>query len=456
MATRTGLMAPLLLAGLLFLPACGTGGSETDGSLPPDEASLTAVQLLGQADLRGHRPFRSRAGKRAPRVTTPHGRSRATTALASAAVSLGSRPEVFGNRNAPTAMYATVQPRASALVAEPDDQRHDRVHADGRTVLGWPRREPGRAGHEAVPEPARDEQPERGGGDRQSPRRAPTPTCSVPVYGADAFDDVGCRLRPACSTRSRHSRKRPGSIPFSSKFDDFLRGKAHARSGRGARIRAVQGSPRKATASPATSATKAPDTARLALHRLHVRQPRHPTKRADPRQRRSDLLRPRALPAGRACREGAASQFDVGSLCGAFKVPTLRNVELHRAVRAQRLLHHAARRGPLLCDARHQPRALVSADRCRQRRRSSTTCPPEYRANVNTEEVPYDRKPGEPPRLERRRDRCRRRLPQHPHGSLKRAPPRTQARNPTPSGDADATPREHRPAIRDFDGRSPY
>jgi len=81
------------------------------------------------------------------------------------------------------------------------------------------------------------------------------------------------------------------------------------------------------------------------------------------------------------------------SICGAFKVPTLRNVAIT---------------GPYFHNGRFQTlREVVdfyvtrdtNPERWYPGGNKFDDLPPQYRGNVNTEEVPYDRHPGESPRL---------------------------------------------------------
>jgi cytochrome c peroxidase len=81
------------------------------------------------------------------------------------------------------------------------------------------------------------------------------------------------------------------------------------------------------------------------------------------------------------------------SICGAFKVPSLRNVAIT---------------GPYSHNSRFQTHREVvdfyvtrdtNPERWYPGVNKLDDLPPQYRANVNTEEVPYDGRPGESPRL---------------------------------------------------------
>ncbi len=89
------------------------------------------------------------------------------------------------------------------------------------------------------------------------------------------------------------------------------------------------------------------------------------------------------------------ARTDLGdpSLCGAFKVPTLRNV----AVTAP--YFHNGRFQTLREVVDFYVTRDTNPERWYPGGSKFDDLPPQYRGNVNTEEVPYDRKPGESPRL---------------------------------------------------------
>ena len=87
------------------------------------------------------------------------------------------------------------------------------------------------------------------------------------------------------------------------------------------------------------------------------------------------------------------TRSDASSLCGAFKVPTLRNVAVRRA-----FFHNA-----YMTDLREAISFYATRD-TDPKRWYGTSKPlggvhPSLRANVNRDEVPYGQKPGEQPRL---------------------------------------------------------
>lgn len=95
----------------------------------------------------------------------------------------------------------------------------------------------------------------------------------------------------------------------------------------------------------------------------------------------------------------APSAVDVASLCGAFKVPTLRNIALTAPY-----MHNGhfdnLRDVVRFYVLRDTDPGLWYPKNADGRVRKFDDLPQAYRGNVNVDEVPYDRKPGEAPRLD--------------------------------------------------------
>ena len=143
------------------------------------------------------------------------------------------------------------------------------------------------------------------------------------VYGDKLFDDPDKAFEKlAQSVVAFESSAR--FHPFASKFDDYLRGAARTDAARGEGLRTLQGPeegqlprlPRRARKSCAIRRTGCSRTLRM------TRSARRRTRRLRRPRRRLDL--------GLCKRPGldkfAPTGFDVNSVCGAFKVPTLRNI----------------------------------------------------------------------------------------------------------------------------------
>jgi cytochrome c peroxidase len=105
------------------------------------------------------------------------------------------------------------------------------------------------------------------------------------------------------------------------------------------------------------------------------------------------MLKTQALDQGVCTHPLVRTRSDAQSLCGAFKVPGLRNVAVRRA-----FFHNAA-----ITDLREVIAFYATRD-TDPKRWYGTNKPlggvhPSLRANVNRDEVPYGQKPGEQPRL---------------------------------------------------------
>jgi cytochrome c peroxidase len=209
------------------------------------------------------------------------------------------------------------------------------------------------------------------------------------VFGADIFtrpDDAFDRVTLALQ---QYQREDPSFRPFSSKYDEFLRGNARL-SAREAQGLALFNNPAKGNCASCHPSSKTAD-GRFPLFTDftydNLGVPRNPAiaRNADPGY--FDL--------GLCERAELAARRD---LCGAFKVPTLRNVALRQ------VFFHNGRFSTLKDaltfyvqrDTHPEKWYPLDADGTV---RKFDDLPPQYHANVNTAEVPYDRRPGDVPAL---------------------------------------------------------
>ncbi|MFL6664954.1 MAG: cytochrome-c peroxidase [Rhizobacter sp.] len=211
------------------------------------------------------------------------------------------------------------------------------------------------------------------------------------VFGADIFqrpDDAFARMTLALQ---QFQREDPALRPFSSKYDEFLRGRASLTEQelRGLALfnRGDKGNCAACHPSSKSADGTHPLFTDFSYDNLGV--PRNPAlaHNADPAF--FDL--------GLCAREGGdmAARTD---LCGAFKVPTLRNVALRR------VFFHNGRFTTLKDtltfyvqrDIHPEKFYPVDADGSVKK---FDDLPAEYRANVNTSEAPYNRRPGDAPAL---------------------------------------------------------
>jgi len=318
-----GLIAHFLVAALLVLPACGNGGSESESGLPADVASLTAVQLLGkkifedtnlseppgQACSSCHDSDHAFTGNNGSRIP---------------AIALGSRPEVFGNRNAPTVMYAMFSPAFSLGAERNDDGTIEYTPTGGQF---WDGRATNLA--EQAKKPflnTREMNNPSAAAVIAKVRVSSYADLFGSVYGSDAFDDVDAaydRLARAVAAFEQNSRFHP----FSSKFDDYLRGRAKLDPVE-ARGFELFKDPRKGNCIACHVGDETSRQPRdwlftdFTYDNLGIPRNTHIPDNDDPSFFDLGLCQQDGL-AARAPRG-----LDVERLCGAFKVPTLRNVEL--------------------------------------------------------------------------------------------------------------------------------
>jgi cytochrome c peroxidase len=209
------------------------------------------------------------------------------------------------------------------------------------------------------------------------------------VFGADIFsrpDDAFSRLTLALA---QYQREDGDFHPFSSKYDEFLRGRATltAQESRGL---ALFNNPVKGNCAACHPSAKSPDGSLplftdFSFDNLGV--PRNPAiaRNADPAY--FDL--------GLCERPELASRRD---LCGAFKVPSLRNVALRP------VFFHNGRFSSLKDALTFYVQRDTNPEKWYPLRPDGSVdkfddLPPELHGNVNTTEVPYNRRPGDAPAL---------------------------------------------------------
>ena len=359
---------------------------------PPEEADLTPIERLGKhifEDKTLSRP----AGVACASCHDPAQAYQGNNGSPVPALARGAPPKALGKRNTPTIMYSSFAPTFGFI-----DDRNEKTGAvekipaggqfyDGRAVdltsqVQGPLLDPNEmnaASTRAAVEIIRD-------GAYASLARE--------VLGEKIFDDperAFGKLAAAVAAYESSARFHP----FASKFDDFLRGKA--------KLTPIE--------EKGFALFKDPEKGNcLACHAGME-------KSHDPRDWlftdfTYDALgapKNRMIPAttglGKApdlglCQQpgiksAAPADFDTDSLCGAFKVPTLRNVGvtgpwLHNGVftKLRDVVAFYATRDT-------QPARWYS-----KAKNKFDDLPSAYHNNVNVAEVPYDRKTGEKPRLD--------------------------------------------------------
>jgi cytochrome c peroxidase len=384
-----------VLLGSSLLAFSALVGCEADHDAPRasrleianDDRSLTDVERLGKAIFED------------TRLSEPPGQACASCHVARAgfsgnngsripAVALGSRPEMFGNRNVPTAMYAQFSPPFAFVAEVGDDGKTELTPTGGQFWDGRATsldeqakgpflnvREMNNPNRETVVAKMRD-------GSYASLFRK--------VFGDGALDDASGAYDRAAEAIAAFERT-PRFAPFSSKFDDFLRGEAELdpRERRGFALFVDPEKGNCISCHVGELGSHEPSDwlfTDFTYDNLGV-----PRNRLLP-----DNADDQSFDLGLCKQEGIAQRVPAGvvleSLCGAFKVPTLRNVAATAPY-----MHNG-----YFTDLHDVVRFYVTRDTNPERWYPGAKfddLPPPYWKNVNTSEVPYDRKPGETPRL---------------------------------------------------------
>ena len=209
------------------------------------------------------------------------------------------------------------------------------------------------------------------------------------LYGAAVFDDVdGAYLRISLAVQ-QYEREDVAFNAFSSKYDAFLRGQVSltAQESRGL---ALYNAPTKGNCAACHPSSRAADGSPplftdFTFDNLGV--PRNPelARNADPAY--FDL--------GLCQRADLAARTD---LCGAFKVPSLRNVSLRKAYFHNGRFKTLKEALTFYVQRDTDPARWYPAD-ASGRATKYDDLPPAYRANVNVTEVPYNRRLGDVPAL---------------------------------------------------------
>jgi len=363
-----------VLAGMLA--ACGGGGEPEP--VPPDEVGLTRLQVLGKrlffdASL-SVPPGQSCASCHDPALAFS-GNNGATVGVA-----LGADGHSLGLRNTPTAMYARFAPAFGMENTEDGPIPVGGQFLDGR----------------AASLEAQATQPFFAPDEMNNPSVAALVTKVAAAsyadlfreeWGARVFDDADTALKAIAASIAAFERTERFA-PFSSKYDHVVAGRAQY------------------TALEQKGLDLFLDPEKGNCAACHVADPasRNPADSLFTDFTYDNLGVPRnaRIPAN-----AASAFFDLGlcgpkraapggdeTLCGAFKVPTLRNVG--KRVALMHNGHFTQLRDAVAFyatrdtdPARWYPGGVPFDD-----------LPPAYRANVNRSEAPYDRNPGDAPRLD--------------------------------------------------------
>lgn len=221
--------------------------------------------------------------------------------------------------------------------------------------------------------------------------QAPYAAEFVRLYGRDILQRPQAAFERMAQALETYQREDPAFQPFSSKYDAVLRGEARlsVQEARGLQWFKSADKGNCAACHPADKGADGSHPLFTDFTYDNLGLPRNPELPANRDPAFFDL--------GLCAREGG-DLLARTELCGAFKVPSLRNVALRQA-----LFHNGHFK-----DLREAVLFYVQRDTHPEKwypRRADGSVhkfddlPPAYHANVNTDEVPYDRQPGDTPAL---------------------------------------------------------
>ena len=365
----------LALTLLLGLPGCG-GGDTASGASVPAETALSAQAALGEkifADV-----SLSASGRQA--CASCHSETNAHAPENKLAVQLGGPLlDRQGNRSSPSLRYLSFN---GAFRLASDGAPGGGFFWDGRTSsLQEQASRPLLAANEMANASVANVV------DKLS--RAPYADEFKRLFGADIFtrpDDALARLTLALQ---QYQREDTAFRPFSSKYDEFLRGKV-ALTDAELRGLGLFNSPSKGNCQACHPSARATDGSfplftDFSYDNLGVPRNAALTQNDDPAF--FDL--------GLCARPDVAARTD---LCGAFKVPSLRNVALRH------VYFHNGRFATLKDALTFYVQRDTNPEKWYPLNLDGSVkkfddLPAQYVANVNTTEVPYDRRKGDAPAL---------------------------------------------------------
>ena len=359
-----------------------------DSARAPDEKELTDLQLLGKRIFEDFNLSEPR-GVSCMSCHDPRHAFQGVNGSSIPAVAAGSRPGHFGKRKPPTIMYKAYSP-PFGFYRDVDDGQ-EVLEAKGGQF--WDGRANDLAGQVDFPFTDPDEMnnpsleavaDKIGAGDYADLAKS--------VFGVKLFDDPKAAMGKLATALAAYEES-ARFAPFSSKFDDWLRGKAELtaqeKQGYDLFVDPKRGN---CIACHAGNVDSKDPTDWLFTDFTYdsfglPRNPEIPVN-ADPKHFDLGLCqRPgldKALP----------KEVTRDSLCGAFKVPTLRDVAVDKT-----FFHNG-----VITSLRDAVAIYATRDTDPARwypgGRKFNDMPAAYHASVNVKEVPYDRKLGQTPRLD--------------------------------------------------------
>jgi len=367
--------AVIVAIALLLLLGAGLAGP----TVSPVPGSRSSLARLGDEIF--HDSSLSASGRMA--CATCHDASRAFAGTDGLAVPMGGPAlETPGLRNAPSLKYLAYNPAFTVDVKGVPSGGMDR---DGRAA-GFAEQargplltsfEMGNASVAAV---------------IAKMKEAPYAESFRRLFGAEAFDDPAQALEHALLAVAQYEREDTATFaPFNSKYDLYLAGKVElsAQEQRGLRLFDDPDKGNCAACHPSKPAADGTPPLFTDFTYDNVGVPRNPDIPANADPAYFDLG---------ACGPLRTDVSERHDLCGAFKVPTLRNIALTapyfhngRFRTLREVVEFYVRR-----DTNPEQWYPIGADGLVHK---FDDVPSEYAGNVNTDEGPYDRHPGEAPAL---------------------------------------------------------
>jgi len=372
----------IALVAVCFLNACGGGSGSANSaaavSADPAQATLSQAAALGEKIF--HDESLSASGKMS--CATCHNPGDAHAQSSDLAVQLGgANLDVPGFRAVPSLRYLNLTP---AFFFDTDGTPTGGFNRDGRAqTLADQARRPLLAPHEMANASTADL--------LERLKRAPYAEEFRQVFGASILDNADGAFERIVFALQQYEMEDPGFHPYDSKYDQFLAGKAQLTDAELHGL-ALFNNPAKGNCAACHPSARGADGSPplftdFSYDNLGV--PRNP-----------------AIPA-----TADATYFDMGlcgpdrtdlaswtDLCGAFKVPTLRNVAMRKVFfhngyfkTLRDALDFYARR-----DTNPEEWYPLAADGTPQK---FNDLPAAYHGNVNTSEAPYNRRPGMAPAL---------------------------------------------------------
>ncbi len=381
------------LGAAFFLVAAGAAAAEPSASLrAADEQALTDPQLLGKRIFEDA-TLSEPQGMSCASCHAPRRAFQGNNGSPVAAVALGAAPDKFGTRKVPTIMYKAYSPAFGFY--KDDDDGKEKIEARGGQF--WDGRASDFAEQASGPllNPVEMNNPSAEAVVAKI-KLAPYADLARAVYGSDAFDDPKAAMAKMMKALAAFELSERFA-PFSSKFDDWLRGKAElsAEEKRGYAIFIDKKKSNCVDCHAGKPESKDPTDwifTDFTYDALGV--PRNPTIPAN--------ADPKVFDLGLCKRPGLEAilpkEIKLASLCGAFKVPTLRNIAVTGPY-----FHNGAfaslRDAVAFYATRDTDPGHWYPKDSNGRINKFNDLPKAYKASVNVKEVPYDRKPRQRPHL---------------------------------------------------------